>query len=218
LIGREAEVRAVTAAFAAGARLVTLVGPSGAGKTRLAQEVMHRFEHDARFCAVGDATDTATLVRVVAGALDAEPSIAAETLPPHLLTMRGDLLLVLDSVEHAIGSAAQLVTRMLAVAPRLRILATSLEAIGLASEHVLELGPLAIDDAVTLLREHVADARVGVVRRPARPRRASRLHSARTRARRRTLPGTLAGRPALAPRCEARRVGLAAPRRSRATP
>ena len=156
LIGREAEVRAVSAAFAAGARLVTLVGPSGAGKTRLAQEVVNRFDHDARFCAVGDATDTASLVRVVARALDADPGVGAETVPPHLLTMRGDLLLVLDSVEHAIGSAAQLVTRMLAAAPRLRILATSLEAIGLASEHVLELGPLAIDDAVALLREHGA--------------------------------------------------------------
>ena len=101
LIGREAEVRAVAAAFDAGARLVTLVGPSGAGKTRLAQEVMNRFDHDARFCAVGDATDTASLVRVVARALDADPGVAAETVPPHLLTMRGDLLLVLDSVEHA---------------------------------------------------------------------------------------------------------------------
>ena len=77
-------------------------------------------------------------------------------MPRHLLTARGDLLLVLDNVEQAINSTAQLVARMLADAPRLRVLATSREAIGLAGEHVVEIGPLAIEDAITLLCERSA--------------------------------------------------------------
>jgi predicted ATPase/DNA-binding winged helix-turn-helix (wHTH) protein/Tfp pilus assembly protein PilF len=153
LLGREAETRAVCSAFSAGARILTLIGPSGAGKTRLAQEVMTRLEYDARFCTVGEATDTTTLVRSIAIALDADPGAAAESVLSRLLAMRGDLVLVLDSVEHAITPAAQLVARLIAAAPRLRVLATSLEALGIAGEHVLELGPLPIDDAVTLLRE-----------------------------------------------------------------
>jgi predicted ATPase/DNA-binding winged helix-turn-helix (wHTH) protein len=148
LYGRELELRAVREAFGEGRRLVTLIGPSGVGKTRLAREAMAALGVDACFCALDNATDEAALVGDVAVALGAT---GAEGIPTEALCARGDLLLVLDNLEQVIGPAARLAVSLLGRAPRLRILATSREALGVENERVVELGSLSVDAAVALL-------------------------------------------------------------------
>jgi predicted ATPase/DNA-binding winged helix-turn-helix (wHTH) protein len=149
--GRDLELRALRDAFAEGRRLVTLIGPSGVGKTRLAREAMRSFGLDACFCALDTATDDAALVGGIAVALGADAASATDGVPIDLLSTRGDLVLVLDNLEQVIGPAARLCVRLLSTVPRLRILATSREALGVEAERVVELGPLSVDAGVALL-------------------------------------------------------------------
>ena len=150
LYGRDLELRAVREAFGEGKRLVTLIGPSGVGKTRLAREAMASLGLEWCFCALDNATDEATLVGGVAVAVGA-PGVSADGIPTEVLCARGDLLLVLDNLEQVIGPAARLAVSLLARAPRLRILATSREALGVENERVVELGSLSVDAGVALL-------------------------------------------------------------------
>jgi predicted ATPase/DNA-binding winged helix-turn-helix (wHTH) protein len=150
LYGRDLEVRAVGEAFADGRRLVTLIGPSGVGKTRLAREVMGSLGLEACFCGLDNATDDATLVGNVAVAVGATGA-SADGIQTEVLRARGDLLLVLDNLEQVIGPAARLAVSLLSRAPKLRILATSREALGVENERVIELGSLSLDAGVALL-------------------------------------------------------------------
>jgi predicted ATPase/DNA-binding winged helix-turn-helix (wHTH) protein len=150
LYGRDLELRSVRDAFREGNRLVTLIGPSGVGKTRLAREVMASLGLEGCFCALDSATNEAMLVGDVAVAVGATGA-SADGIPAEVLRARGDLLLVLDNLEQVVGPAARLVVSLLRSAPRLRILATSREALGVESERVVELGSLSVDAGVALL-------------------------------------------------------------------
>ena len=159
-IGRHKERELVLAALAE-ARLVTLVGPGGVGKTRLAAEVV---EAAARSLAagvafvdlvpVGDgyvAQAVAATLGVVEGPQQPLESAIAERLGP------GRALLVLDNCEHVLPGVAGLVARLLSACPGTRVLATSRERLGITGERLVAIKPLPLaSDAVTLFRDRAA--------------------------------------------------------------
>jgi predicted ATPase/DNA-binding SARP family transcriptional activator len=155
VVGREDAVAAVRARLA-GARLVTLTGPGGVGKTRLALEVaagLRAPDGDgpwlvelAALDARGDgiASSVATAV-VTALALRDDPRSAADPaarVADALRTRR--TLLVLDNCEHLAAAVADLVEALLAAAPGLQVLATSREPLRVAGEALWPVPPLAL--------------------------------------------------------------------------
>jgi predicted ATPase len=126
-------------------RLVTLTGPGGAGKTRLAGEVARqvagRFADgvwQAELAAVRDPAQVAAAL----GIRDL-PSVAPADAVAHALA-RPQLLLVLDNCEHVIGAAAELCGRLLLGADDVRVLATSRETLRIAGEARYRLAPLTL--------------------------------------------------------------------------
>ena len=156
-------------------RLVTLVGPGGAGKTRLAAEVAAGVREDA----VGDAadgiwmaelasvTDAADVPKAVLGSIglresrllpDGSQRITSRDARTRLLEGLADAraLLVLDNCEHLIEACAQLADALLAHSPRLRIVATSREPLGITGESLFAVPPLDEDPAVLLFADRAA--------------------------------------------------------------
>jgi predicted ATPase/DNA-binding CsgD family transcriptional regulator len=132
-------------------RLVTVTGPGGAGKTRLAgqvaRQVAGRFADGvwlAELATVRDPGQVAATVAAVLGIRDL-PSVAAADALAHALARR-QLLLVLDNCEHVIGAAAELCGRLLLGADDVRVLATSREPLRIAGEVRYRLGPLTLPD------------------------------------------------------------------------
>jgi predicted ATPase/DNA-binding SARP family transcriptional activator len=144
LIGRDQELAALEAALAPG-RVVTVDGPGGVGKTRLAIEVLHR-----ALAAGGSAwwVDLAT-VREPAGVLTATAEATGVELEPDAdaaMLVRGlasrDGLLVLDNAEHLLEPLAALLDALVGTATRLRVLVTTRERVALEGEVVHHLRPL----------------------------------------------------------------------------
>lgn len=159
-VGREDELAALRALLARTA-LVTLVGPGGVGKTRLALEAArHAGGQGPRFVELGAVRDPAAVPAAVAAALDADP----EDAPAHALARAAaqDVLLVLDSCEHLAVAVAECVDLLLAEAGPLRVLATSRTPLGLSGEHVVFVEPLPADGpgspAATLFRDRARAA------------------------------------------------------------
>ena len=151
LIGRQRERRAIAERlFQPGVRLVTLVGPGGVGKTRLALEVAATikgaFADKACWVELGGVAApehvSATLARVL-GAKPRAGETAAEALARELESRH--LLLVIDNFEHVLP-AAPLVAELLARCPLVSVLATSREGLDLAAEHRVEVPPLPVLD------------------------------------------------------------------------
>jgi predicted ATPase/DNA-binding SARP family transcriptional activator len=150
LVGRDAELRALGDLFAEH-RLVTLVGPGGVGKTRLALEVGRAAAEGLSFggCLVELAPvgDPAGVLVAVAAALGLpDPNRVAEVIGGQ------DLVLVLDNCEHVIGAAAEVAEGLLRRCPGLRVLATSREGLRVGGETIWPVPPLGHDDAVHLFR------------------------------------------------------------------
>jgi predicted ATPase/DNA-binding CsgD family transcriptional regulator len=158
-------------------RLVTLTGPGGAGKTRLAGQVASqagaRFADGvwlAELAAVTDPAQVAAAVGAALGIRDLPAEAVADALARALA--RRQLLLVLDNCEHVIGAAAELCARLLLAADDVRILATSREPLRIAGEARYRLGPLALPppgdpaaaaecEAVTLFADRARQADPG---------------------------------------------------------
>ncbi|MFI6339890.1 BTAD domain-containing putative transcriptional regulator [Streptomyces sp. NPDC050535] len=155
-IGRDADL-ALLSRLVDTHRLVTIVGPAGSGKTRLAVEWGGR---DA-VVRLADVADPAHLVSAVAAAL----GVTGFTGDPYEALIKRLRLhrkyLVLDNCEHLVGEAARLVVDLLDRIPALRVVATSRSPLGIDGEHNLPLGPLAGDDAVTLLTDRIRASRPG---------------------------------------------------------
>ena len=148
LIGRDDEIARISELIKT-ASLVTVVGPGGVGKTRLAQEVSLRSEVD-----FVDGVWWVDLSAIPGG--DAVPSAVADALnlvragrepALHQLTRfaaKRQFLVALDNCEHVIDACADLAEGMLSSAPGLRILATSREELGVHGERVERLAPLSV--------------------------------------------------------------------------
>ncbi len=184
-VGREREVAAVRERLLRpGVRLVTLTGPGGVGKTRLALEAARAaggaFPDGVRFVALAPLADPALVPQAVATALGVgeQPGQSpVATLTVALASRR--LLLVLDNCEHLVDACARLVEDLLGACPRLRVLATSREALRVPGETVWRAPPLetpppgaaapealAENESVRLFVARADDARPGFALRP----------------------------------------------------
>jgi predicted ATPase/DNA-binding SARP family transcriptional activator len=144
-VGREADIAAVHGALDAG-RLVTLVGPGGAGKTRLALEALRRLDRGGL-----DGPWLVELVHVPRGDLVLDSvAEALEVATPSRPTARmiaeavrgRSMLLVLDNCEHVVAEVADLVTSLLSTCAGLQVLATSREPLEVPGERVVGVAPL----------------------------------------------------------------------------
>ncbi|WP_435866473.1 ATP-binding protein [Streptosporangium sandarakinum] len=161
-VGRHAETEQVTR-LVRRARLVTLTGPGGVGKTRLAHRVAEVVGAETpggfRIVDLSSLTDPHELPRTVAAVLGAAPGDGSVPPAPEALAARLDprgSLLVLDTCEHLAEPVARLTVALLGAAPRLRVLATSRRPLGPPGEHVYPVPPMRTEDAVALLRDRAA--------------------------------------------------------------
>lgn len=181
-VGRENDIRVIGDDLAR-ARLVTLLGPGGAGKTRLSQEAAEAHARGAwpdgvwlvELAPVDDPEDVAEAALAALGARETKlRGASAEEL--RALTDRGGdtsldrlaehcarrrLLLVLDNCEHVIGAAADLADRLLTHCPGVQILATSREPLGVPGETLRPVDPLPDPVALRLLQDRGSAARAG---------------------------------------------------------
>jgi predicted ATPase len=158
LVGRADALARVERLLAEGMRLVTVVGPGGAGKSRLALEVAARAAIDRPVHLVGLAPvmDAELVPSAIARAVGARESGTRSVLESVADTLNGSgALLYLDNLEH-LPTATSHIAALIDLVPDLQILATSRTPQRLSTEHVFPLGPLTIDDATTLFIELAA--------------------------------------------------------------
>lgn len=148
-VGRGSEVAAARKLLSS-TRLLTLTGPGGVGKTRLARRVgeavRRAFPDGVWLVEVAHVNDGELVALTVAQALGLrdDTSVPLAGLTDYLGGKH--LLLVLDNCEHLIGACAELVDRLIASTPDLRVLATSREPLGVVGEQVLPVAPLPVPD------------------------------------------------------------------------
>ncbi|GHE82530.1 ATP-binding protein [Streptomyces fumanus] len=179
-VGRDGDIRALRDDLRA-ARLVTLLGPGGAGKTRLSQEAAEAAGDIApdgvwlaELAPVDDPAAVPEAVLTAVGARETvlygagaeeiraateRPGTAVERLVEHCGRRR--MLIVLDNCEHVVDAAARLAEHLLAHCPHLTVLATSREPLGVPGELLRPVEPLPEPAALELLADRGAAARPG---------------------------------------------------------
>ncbi|MEU6504804.1 BTAD domain-containing putative transcriptional regulator [Streptomyces sp. NPDC046942] len=179
-VGREADIEAIGADLAR-ARLVTLLGPGGAGKTRLSLEAAEAVRHTVRdgvwLAELAPVDDPEAVPQAVVTAIGARETVLhgagvegmravadrhdepLERLLEHCARRR--MLIILDNCEHVVEAAAELVDRLLSRCPGLVVLATSREPLGVPGELLRPVEPLPEPVALRLLAERGAAARPG---------------------------------------------------------
>jgi predicted ATPase/DNA-binding SARP family transcriptional activator len=139
-------------------RLVTLAGPGGVGKTRLALELasVSELPGGAWFARLETATDEGSIWRGIGDAL----ALDAPTRAAVAARLDGvELLLVLDNCEHVVAQVAEAAGALLAAAPGVRVIATSQVPLRVMAECVIDVEPLTLVDAVTLFTARAAAQR-----------------------------------------------------------
>jgi predicted ATPase len=157
LVGRGAELDRLESTLAV-QRMVTLTGPAGVGKTRLAVEVASRsgLPGGAWLARLESATDAAAVWRSIGEAL------AVDAPTPAAVTERmagAELLMVLDNCEHVVGAVAAAVGALLSSAPGVSVLATSQVPVRASGESVIDLEPLSLGDSVALFTDRATTQR-----------------------------------------------------------
>ncbi|GAB3169240.1 ATP-binding protein [Streptomyces incanus] len=171
LLGRNEDIAAVERLLGT-SRAVTVVGPGGLGKTRLAYAVSRRAEQRVvYFVPLAGVTVDADVAAEVASALGAgegRPGAMSGHAPADLVSGilgvlgSGPALLVLDNCEQVVRGAADLVQALVSSSKDLRVLATSRAPLGLTSEAVYALPELGLDTSVELFTQRARAARPGV--------------------------------------------------------
>lgn len=178
-IGREKELKEISGLLSS-CRLLTLTGPGGVGKTRLAIQIaddsIKKFNDGVFWVGLVGLSDGSLIPQEIAQSLkvrgaSGEPFI--ETLKTYLETK--DVLLVIDNCEHLLRAFAEYAEQLLAACPKLKILATSIEVLGLFNELIWQvpslplpeaLGPLSLMDfkefaSIELFDERASTAKPG---------------------------------------------------------
>ena len=150
MIGRDNEVAEIVGRLT-GCRLMTLAGPGGIGKTRLAIEAGQRIGERASdgvfFVDLSPLSDPALVAQTVAAALEA-PETPGSARDAVIASVQGqDLLLILDNCEHLVTACADLAIQLLRECPNLRILATSRERLAVPGEVVWRVPGLSVKPA-----------------------------------------------------------------------
>jgi predicted ATPase/class 3 adenylate cyclase len=166
LVGREDELTRLADDLAA-SRIVTLTGPGGSGKTRLAlglaREVRDRFPHGSWFVDLAAVRDPGLIEPAIAVAMNVRESTdrpVEEALRVHL---RGrTTLLVLDNLEQLLPDGAETVARIVRDAPDVRVIVTSRELLRIGGERGRTVPPLDVDAGVALFVDRAREHRPGV--------------------------------------------------------
>ncbi|TQJ12458.1 BTAD domain-containing putative transcriptional regulator [Kribbella jejuensis] len=187
-VGKDADVSTVRAMIG-DHRLTTLIGPGGSGKTRLASETARTMLRDlpdgawmVELAAIGAEGDVAQATLSALALRDALLGDVPETDPTDRViaaVRERTMLLILDNCEHVIESAARFAHRVLGECPRLRILATSREPLGITGEALWPVAPLVLptetadpaeigeSPAVRLLQDRASAVRADLAPDPA---------------------------------------------------
>jgi predicted ATPase len=149
-VGRQKELKEITKLLSS-SRLLTLTGPGGVGKTRLAIQTAHdsikKFRNGVFWVDLVGLSDENLIPQEIAQSLNIREisnELLIETIKTYLKTK--DLLLILDNCEHLIRACAQVVEQLLAACPKLKILATSIEALGLFNEMTWQVPSLPLPE------------------------------------------------------------------------
>jgi predicted ATPase/class 3 adenylate cyclase/DNA-binding CsgD family transcriptional regulator len=153
-IGREAQIREVRGILANN-RLVTLTGAGGSGKTRLAIRTASEFGDDVSYVDLAPITDPDLVPVAVIGALGLRDQPERSTTDTIVRYLSGrQLLIVLDNCEHLLDTCAALILGVLDACPRVTMLTTSREPIGVAGEVTWRLPSLSLaDEAIELFTD-----------------------------------------------------------------
>ncbi len=165
--GRDQQLRTITQLFNSKHRIVTICGPGGQGKTRLARAfAMSRIQSigvgEAVFVDLTPCRNRTDMLVATATAFGAQFHTGAtidnlETQVRRLVRASGALLVVFDNYEQIVEEAADALAGLIACAPKLLALTTSREALRVAGEKCITLGPLSANEAVSLFVERRAD-------------------------------------------------------------
>ena len=152
-IGRRRELAELRTKLAE-ARVITLVGPGGVGKSRLAirgaTDLARSFPGGAWWVELAEVQDLALVANAVIAALDLRDQAATEPLDLLLSYLRDKhTLLVLDNCEHLLAAVARLVTQVVKAAPDVRVIATSREPLSVSGEYVIPIPPLELPSSDT---------------------------------------------------------------------
>ena len=150
LVGRQHDIRRILEALRSGHRLISLVGPAGVGKTRLALEVGKAIlDRSVRVCELASANNATevcvALARSLGGDLRAGDPVAQVG---RMITGRPPTLLILDNVEQVVEDAAELIAGWMS--ETVQFIVTSRAPLHLAEEHLLAVDPLDLEDAIEL--------------------------------------------------------------------
>jgi predicted ATPase/DNA-binding CsgD family transcriptional regulator len=150
-IGRRRELADLRRKLTA-ARLVTLVGPGGVGKTRLAiriaTDLARGFPDSVWLVELAEVRDPSLVGNAVVAALDLRDQAATAPLALVLSHLRDKrLLLVVDNCEHLLDAAARLLSEVSKAAPQVQVIATSREPLSVPGEHVVPVAPLDLPSA-----------------------------------------------------------------------
>ncbi|MEV6279407.1 AAA family ATPase [Nocardia sp. NPDC051832] len=169
-VGRDRELDTISRLLLDSARLITLIGPGGIGKTRVAIEAVRRFYkarrvpvHWVRLARLSSRADAAAIEDEVAQAIvDADFSdrsvwtALVDTLThADAAGSRSQTILVMDNCEHVLEGAGQVIAGLLDAVPKLTVLATSREVVGWVDERLVPIGSLPREQALTLFRNRV---------------------------------------------------------------